>query len=1014
MKTKVTWLALGIVLGCAGWARAGAPAAGTCAHAHPPVTCRPVDGPVTVVTHAGVTAPQPPNRDALVLALERQLYLSLPAEHRRLLTEHAAARNRTDLFAAFDRARTELGTDTFELLSPIHQRIAAHVLESRRAGRALPALCFAQDTPPETFRAFQQILYGQFPDLAGDGSRFQLVSRWSSTATDGPGLSQGQPTTLTYSFAPDGTFVPNLIGVSGNNNLIAFLNSIYGNPGNWQPLFDQVFDRWAQVAGLSYVFEPNDDGVNLNQFSGQLGVRGDVRIAGIFIDGNSNTLAYNNFPNDGDMVIDTGDSFYFGTGFNSRGLRNVVAHEHGHGMGLAHVCPANSTKLMEPSITFAFDGPQHDDLRGSQFFYGDPFESDNSFSNATDIGLITEVTPKTIGTVPSGGIFNGATLSIDANGEQDWFRFTVDTGVTADVTVTPVGFNYDNSPQSCGTFDGCCSGNFFDSLDVQNLAVQIYDTDGTTVLGTASSQPAGVSESLTDILLPFPGDYFIRVFENGSGSSSQLYRFTVSVDVTDCNLNGIDDECDLDCGAPGCGVPGCGQSLDCNGDDFPDECDPNDCNENGIPDSCDVAAGTGEDCNLNNLPDDCDIASGLEEDCNANGIPDDCDVQPGGTSDDCNSNGIPDDCELTGNDCNANNIPDDCDLVTLSGTIAPPVDTLHCPGDSTSFTVSAPGATGFQWFRNFTEQLNDGGAISGATTATLTIDPVAEADDLSTYSCRVSFGCLDAFSADATLDVISTSLDVELLSLPVLTGCANGGLAIVQVSVSDPATATYQWSKDGQPLTDDGRISGTTTDTLQINDTTGADSGAYTCAVLNSCLSPGEEVTTTGLIDFIDPVFPDPPQDTCAEVGTDAVFTATADSPEAFVVRWYEGDTLLTDGGQFSGTTTDTLTVSNVQLVDDGREFRMRAIVLNPPCFGFSPSATMTVAGVGQCPACVTPGDMDNDGDFDLADMGGFAACFGADVNAVPACACANVDSGDNLVDLNDWSAMELLIAGPN
>jgi len=41
----------------------------------------------------------------------------------------------------------------------------------------------------------------------------------------------------------------------------------------------------------------------------------------------------------------------------------------------------------------------------------------------------------------------------------------------------------------------------------------------------------------------------------------------------DCNHNGIEDTCDIDCAAPGCDVPGCGESEDCNQNGTPDECD---------------------------------------------------------------------------------------------------------------------------------------------------------------------------------------------------------------------------------------------------------------------------------------------------------------------------------------------------------------------------------------------------------------------------------------------------------
>ena len=61
--------------------------------------------------------------------------------------------------------------------------------------------------------------------------------------------------------------------------------------------------------------------------------------------------------------------------------------------------------------------------------------------------------------------------------------------------------------------------------------------------------------------------------------------------AVDCNENGRDDACDIDCGAPGgpCDLPGCGNSSDCNVNGVPDECDASDdCNTNGVPDECEV------------------------------------------------------------------------------------------------------------------------------------------------------------------------------------------------------------------------------------------------------------------------------------------------------------------------------------------------------------------------------------------------------------------------------------------
>lgn len=63
----------------------------------------------------------------------------------------------------------------------------------------------------------------------------------------------------------------------------------------------------------------------------------------------------------------------------------------------------------------------------------------------------------------------------------------------------------------------------------------------------------------------------------------------------------------------GCDIPA-GEGTDCNANGVPDECDIENCPD--LP-ACD-------DCNLNNLPDACDITSGLSLDLDSDGVPDEC------------------------------------------------------------------------------------------------------------------------------------------------------------------------------------------------------------------------------------------------------------------------------------------------------------------------------------------------------------------------------------------------------
>jgi hypothetical protein len=418
----------------------------------------------------------------------------------------------------------KIGVDAFDAFDDVHKRMLINLTEATPGDVIAP--CFVPGTDDAVIAAFEAVFDRLSPD------RYNQTNRWSGNVASGPAGSFGEPITLTYSYAPDGTVVPNGIGEGqSNSNLYAFLNGIYaGNPATWQALYDQVFDRWEEVSGLNYVYEPNDDGATMFNNAGVLGVRGDLRMAGKTIDGNSNVLAYNFFPQNGDMVIDTADNFYFSTTNNSRRLRNVLAHEHGHGMGQLHVCPIQTTKLMEPTVTTSYDGPRHDDIRNAQRFYGDVNEPDNSAGAATDLGVVSVPSVQTIGTVPAPSVPFGSLLSIDANGEQDFFRFSVGGPAVATVTVTPIGTTYTDDSQSCGGAPAsCCSTATTNSLEQANLALEILDADGTTVLATAAAGALGLAETVADLGLGSAGDYYIRVYETATVVESQLYTLTVTL-----------------------------------------------------------------------------------------------------------------------------------------------------------------------------------------------------------------------------------------------------------------------------------------------------------------------------------------------------------------------------------------------------------------------------------------------------------------------------------------------------
>ena len=384
-------------------------------------------------------------------------------------------------------------------------------------------------------------------------------NRWNRTAISGPGLLQGDPTTITWGFVPDGTL---LSGV-GPSDFISKFDSRFGaGPGGsdltqrpWFTYFEQSFDRFAQLSGLSYVYEPADDGVTqgTSTFAGFVGTRADVRIGGDFLDGPSGVLAFNNFPQNGDMTLDTGDMGFFGTALNNyRRLRNVVMHEHGHGTGYFHVESSNSGQLMEPFIQTFFDGPQFDDILGIHRGYGDFYEKSNGGAgnnvagNATDLGVILNNNSAAIGSDADVVFVQSSEtdfVSIDDNGDIDFYAFTVNGPSLVDITLEPVGPTYNQGPQGG-------SQSPFVTSQLSNLEVALFDTNGTSLLAQDNSGGLGQIDSILDYNLSASGEYFVRV--TGAANMVQMYELSVAVesgvviDPGDFDGNGAYECADVD------------------------------------------------------------------------------------------------------------------------------------------------------------------------------------------------------------------------------------------------------------------------------------------------------------------------------------------------------------------------------------------------------------------------------------------------------------------------------------
>ena len=385
-----------------------------------------------------------------------------------------------------------------------------------------PFFCWSEGTPLEVIEAFE----GRYLGPLSPEYEFSESDRWIQTATN-PHLERGDALTLTWGILPDSVGVPGNGGLFPSR-LIRMMDGQYGaGPGGddltqrpWFWIFQRVFDRWSEVTGARYIYEPHDDGAPFPSDPGILGIRPDIRIGSISIDGHDgyNIYAVNFLPSSGaDMVLDFDNAANFGSrDYDSRFARNVIAHEHGHGLGLLHACPIEQTKLMEPTITTRFDGPQHDDILGANRSCGDRFE----FPSGNDLPAMAI----DLGSLTPGDTLRVDTLSVDGRTDHDYYAFTVPPTMRATVTVTPVGSRYYSSTEA----SGCSPFEYFDSRLQSNLAFQLLGQDGSSVLADANYMPLGSPESVENFLLgDGAGTYFVHVF--GDTDKVQLYDLEATV-----------------------------------------------------------------------------------------------------------------------------------------------------------------------------------------------------------------------------------------------------------------------------------------------------------------------------------------------------------------------------------------------------------------------------------------------------------------------------------------------------
>ncbi|MGO9586784.1 MAG: immunoglobulin domain-containing protein [Limisphaerales bacterium] len=271
-------------------------------------------------------------------------------------------------------------------------------------------------------------------------------------------------------------------------------------------------------------------------------------------------------------------------------------------------------------------------------------------------------------------------------------------------------------------------------------------------------------------------------------------------------------------------------------------------------------------------------------------------------------------------------------------------------GSNATFTVTASGTAplSYQWQLNGTNLLDgtnvDGSQISGSITTNLTVS-FAQTNEDGNYTVIITNVAGSVISSTAVLTVAQLAMTNQPSSQKVGVGAD----ASFSVGVSGTQPLSYQWFQNGTNiLVNGGRINGANTNQLTIRNVQTNDSGSQFSVTVTNLAGSVSSTNVTLTVTLAPVITMQPtPADQVLSVGSTATFTVTASGAAPLSYQWQLNGTSLVDGANLvdgdiiSGSTTYTLTISNVQTNDSGANYTV--IVTNAFGSVTSSNAALTV-----------------------------------------------------------------------
>ncbi|GEM_PF-1260015 len=255
-----------------------------------------------------------------------------------------------------------------------------------------------------------------------------------------------------------------------------------------------------------------------------------------------------------------------------------------------------------------------------------------------------------------------------------------------------------------------------------------------------------------------------------------------------------------------------------------------------------------------------------------------------------------------------------------------PDNATTCEGGSVTYSVTAPGATTYQWvvttdYGMTWIPLTESPMFVGVNTSSLVVNGVSSSMSNFMFACRIDQGLSTAVISNlASLNIVTYDvIPASIVAVPSNIICPGTNVTFSVSSPVDLTGASYIWYINSIPVSSAASFSTTTL----------ADGDIVKVDVMLSATCVVAQVPTVTMVVDPQPVVTTDPVNAIVVVGDDPTFSVTATSVSGPVTYQWQ---LSTDGGltftdltetpPYSGVTAATLQITDATLSMDGYQFR--------------------------------------------------------------------------------------------